>query len=68
MPPLTVKKNCQKSGKRGKNQEKSGEVRKKKGKKEDKSGRKGKNREVSFTFPLLTDRAGYATVSMGRFS
>ena len=45
---------CQKSGKRGKNQEKSG-------KKEEKSGRKGKNREGSFTLPLLTDRASYAT-------
>ena len=37
-----------------KNQEKNRE-------KEDKSGRKGKNQEVSFTLPLLTDRAGYAT-------
>ena len=36
--------------KEGKNQEK-----------EEKSGRKGKNREGSFTLPLLTDRAGYAT-------
>ena len=45
---------CQKSGKRGKNQGKSGKKRKK-------SGRKGKNQEVSFTLPLLTDRAGYAT-------
>ena len=26
-----------------------------------KSGRKGKNREGSFTLPLLTDRAGFAT-------
>ena len=54
MPPLTEK-NCQKSGKKGKNQEKSG-------KKEEKLGRKGKNREGSFTLPLLTDRAGYATI------
>ena len=38
--------------KRGKNQEKR--------KKEEKSGRKGKNREGSFTLPLLTDRASYA--------
>ena len=30
-------------------------------KKEEKLGRKGKNREGSFTLPLLTDRAGYAT-------
>ena len=43
-----------KSGKSGKNQEKSG-------KKVEKSGRKSKNREVSFTLPLLTDKAGYAT-------
>ena len=27
----------------------------------EKLGRKGKNREGSFTLPLLTDRAGYAT-------
>ena len=26
-----------------------------------KSGRKGQNREGSFTLPLLTNRAGYAT-------
>ena len=50
VPPLTAK-ICQKSG------EKSGKI----GKKEEKSGRKGKNREVSFTLPLLTDRADYAT-------
>ena len=30
-------------------------------KKEEKSGRKGQNREGSFTLPLLTNRAGYAT-------
>ena len=65
-------KNCQKSGK---NQEKSGKSQEKWGKnqgnrekirknreKEEKSGRKGKNREISFTLPLLTDRSGYATV------
>ena len=50
VPPLTAK-ICQKSGK---NQEKSG-------KNQEKSGRKGQNRGVSFTLPLLTDRAGYAT-------
>ena len=50
VPPLTVKK----LPKIGKNQEKIGE-------KSGKSGRKGKNREVSFTLPLLTARAGYAT-------
>ena len=43
-----------------KNREKEGENQEKSGKK-DKLGRKGKNREVSFTLPLLTDRAGYAT-------
>ena len=58
MPPLTTKK----LPKIRKNQE---EIRKKSGKigkKEEKSGRKGNNWEVSFTLPLLTDRAGYATV------
>ena len=50
MPPLTVKK-LPKIGK------KSGKI----GGKEEKSGRKDKNREGSFTLPLLTDRAGYAT-------
>ena len=43
-------KNREKSKKIGKNREK-----------EEKSGRKGKNREASFTLPLLTDKAGYAT-------
>ena len=41
----------------GKNQERIG-------KKEEKSGRKGKNREDSVTLPLLTERAGYATVGL----
>ena len=45
---------CQISGKRG---QKSGKIRKK----EEKSGRKGRNWEGSFTLPLVTDRAGYAT-------
>ena len=45
----------------GKNQENREKNQEKSGKKEEKSGRKGKNREVSFTLPLLTDRAGYAT-------
>ena len=56
-PTLTVK-NWPKIGKKG------GKIRKNRrkiGKKEEKSGRKGKNREVSFTLPLLTDRAGYAS-------
>ena len=44
--------------KNGKRRGKSGKI----GKNEElKSGRKGKNREGSFTLPLLTDRAGYAT-------
>ena len=38
--------------------EKSGKI----GKKEEKLGRKGKNRKGSLTLPLLTERAGYATV------
>ena len=41
-----------------KGREKEGKI----GKKEEKSRRKGKNREGSFTLPLLTDRDGYATV------
>ena len=53
-----IRKNQEKIGKKrgkiGKNQEKIG-------KKEEKSGRKGKKREDSFTLPLLTERAGYAT-------
>ena len=48
--------------KSGKNRGKEGEIRKNR-EKEEKSGRKGKNREGSFTLPLLTDRAGYATGS-----
>ena len=47
VPPLTVKKLPKMGGK----------IRKK----EEKSGRKDKNRDGSFTLPLLTDRAGYAT-------
>ena len=33
----------------------------KSGENQEKLERKGKNRESSFTLPLLTDRAGYAT-------
>ena len=40
-----------------KNGKKSGKI----GKKEEESGSKGKNREGSYTLPLLTVRAGYAT-------
>ena len=53
VPPLTAKILPKIGKKRGK----SGKI----GKKEAKSGRKGQNREGSFTLPLLTDRAGYAT-------
>ena len=49
------------SEKFAKNREKEGKNQEKSGKKEEKSGRKGKNREGSFTLPLLTDRAYYAT-------
>ena len=48
--------------------ESKGRIWEKKGKnwekmeKEEKSGRKGKNRNGSFTLPLLTERASYATV------
>ena len=45
--------------------EKFAKKREKIGKKRKKSGRKGKNRESSFTLPLLTDRAGYATDGVG---
>ena len=48
-----------------KNREKEGKKRGKSGKnqeKEEKSGRKGRNREGSFTLPLLANRAGYATI------
>ena len=51
---------CQKSRKR---REKSWKIGKKSGKigeKKEKSERNDKNREISFTLPLLTDRAGYA--------
>ena len=47
------------SEKFAKNREKEGNH-EKSGKKEEESGRKGKNREDSFTLPLLTDRAGYS--------
>ena len=50
-----------KRGKSGKIGEKIRKNREKRGK----SRRKGKNGEVSFTLPLLTDRAGYATAHIG---
>ena len=56
MPPLTAK-NCHKSGQRKENWEKL----RKNQEKEEKSKRKGQNWEGSFTLPLLTNRAGYAT-------
>ena len=36
----------------------------KRGKNQEKLGRKGKNQEGSFTLPLLTERAGYATANL----
>ena len=61
---------CQKLGKNqeksGKNQEKSGkkeEKIRKNREKEEKSGRNGNKQEISFTLPLLTDKAGYATAT-----
>ena len=53
VPPLTAKKLPKIVKKRKKSQ--------KSGKKEEKSGKKGKNQEGSFTLPLLTGRASYAT-------
>ena len=56
MTTKKIVKNWEKSGKEeksGKNQEK-----------EEKSERKGQNRVGSFTLPLLTNRAGYATGSV----
>ena len=50
------------SEKFAKNLEKEGKNQEKSGKREEESGRKGKNLEGSFTLPLLTDRAGYATM------
>ena len=64
MPPWQRKK-CQKEGK---NQEKERKNREKNREKEEKSGRKGQNREGSFTLPLLTNRAGYATDWWGHLS
>ena len=49
-----------KFGKEGKSQGKEGNNQEKE-EKEEKSGRKCKNREGSFTLPLLTERAGYTT-------
>ena len=56
VPPLTAK-ICQKSGKNQENRKKIRQNREKRGK----IGKKRQNWEVSFTLPLLTDRAGYAT-------
>ena len=52
-PPLYSEKFAENQEKEGENQEKAG--------KRGKIGKKRKNREGSFTLPLLTDRAGYAT-------
>ena len=59
MPPLTAKKMSKigtKREKSGKREEKLGKIEKRR-----KIGKKGQNREGSFTLPLLTNRAGYAT-------
>ena len=53
--PHDSKKNCPKLGKTGKKKWE-------KEKKREKKGRKGKNQEGCLTLPLLTDRAGYATI------
>ena len=60
--PLDCEKPPKIRKKRGKikNQEKEGRNQEKIKKKE-KLGRNGKNWDGSFTLPLLTDRAGYAT-------
>ena len=57
---LTAKKITKNRDKEGLNWEKEGQN----WGKEDKLGRKGKDREGSFTLPLLTDTAGYATTSL----
>ena len=62
-PPLTAKKLSKigkETGKLGKREEKSGKNQEKEGK----SGRKGQNQEGSFTLPLLTNMAGYATANV----
>ena len=61
MPTLRTKK-LSKIGKRGEKSGKREEKSRKNREKEEKSGRKGQNREDSFTLPLLTNRAGDATV------
>ena len=48
--PLTAKKIAKNREKEGENEEKEGKIEKKR-----------TNRQGSFTLPLLTDRAGYAT-------
>ena len=57
--PSWQRKICQKSGGKKKKKKK-----KKKQENEEKSRIKGKNRYTSFTLPLLTDRAGYATAAL----
>ena len=67
MPLLTTKKLSkigEKRGKSGKREEKSGENQEKEeeeGEEEEKKKGGGQNRKGSFTLPLLTNRAGYAT-------
>ena len=57
VPSLTAKNLPKIGGKKGKNQKKVGKI-----------GKKRNNREGSFTLPLLTDRAGYATAGMIQFT
>ena len=61
VPPLKAK-NLPKFGKKRERIRKNQEKIRKNQEKRGKIGKKGKNREVSFTLPLLTDRVGYATV------
>ena len=64
VPPLTVK-NLPIIGKKSEKIRKNRKKIRKNREKEEKSGRKGKNREVSFTLPLLT---GLATLLFRLFS
>ena len=61
--PPWQRKNCPKSGKIRKNREK---FRKNRGKKRKNRDEKAKIGDVSFTLPLLTDRAGYAISLISR--
>ena len=56
--PLWQRKICQKSGKRARKSGKAGKIGKKR-----KNRGKEEHREVFFTLPLMTDRAGYTTAA-----